>query len=269
MNEKCKTKVEVMRKNKWFCSRCGRDLLQYGIDETIDHIIPKSKGGQNDVDNYLPLCYDCNRDKGNKIVYPSFYYYYLNSDNPTIIKSNEEVKSYLLDNITKSQIEDLPLLFDELLFSAKFARDDIKVVLGWNDRHKSHYFCEKVNCRLEQFKLNGKINWSELHVGEPIYILYKSTGDIESVFNCTLRDNQICVNILYYANPRLVFYCIKAFVVRFKLIYKTVNINRLSIYGRHGFLQSLQDVDIRSYMEACDELNSCTILLDLMIDKEV
>jgi len=32
---------------------------------TRDHIIPKSKGGVDYIDNYQPMCYQCNMDKGN------------------------------------------------------------------------------------------------------------------------------------------------------------------------------------------------------------
>ncbi len=34
---------------------------------TIDHIIPKSKGGTNDMANLQPMCCHCNVKKGNKI----------------------------------------------------------------------------------------------------------------------------------------------------------------------------------------------------------
>jgi hypothetical protein len=46
----------------------------YGINEygheilmTKDHIIPKSKGGPNRFANYDPMCFNCNRKKGNNL----------------------------------------------------------------------------------------------------------------------------------------------------------------------------------------------------------
>ncbi len=44
--------------------------LKDGKEEmmTIDHIIPKSKGGGNDQKNLQPMCCGCNRKKGDKIL---------------------------------------------------------------------------------------------------------------------------------------------------------------------------------------------------------
>ena len=53
---------EVFQKCGSKCMRCQRlDTL------TIDHIIPTSKGGNNNIENLQVLCQRCNRVKGNKL----------------------------------------------------------------------------------------------------------------------------------------------------------------------------------------------------------
>ena len=49
------------------CVNCGEcDFSKL----SIDHIIPVSQGGKNDISNYQTLCMDCNVKKG---VYPNFH----------------------------------------------------------------------------------------------------------------------------------------------------------------------------------------------------
>jgi 5-methylcytosine-specific restriction endonuclease McrA len=38
----------------------------YGRPLDIDHIVPRSVGGVNDVSNYQALCWLCNTTKGNR-----------------------------------------------------------------------------------------------------------------------------------------------------------------------------------------------------------
>lgn len=65
----------VLKKSKSRCSHCGKILDRTTM--TMDHYIPISKGGSNDLSNIIPLCHDCNQEKSNKIVYPFDYYRYL------------------------------------------------------------------------------------------------------------------------------------------------------------------------------------------------
>lgn len=56
------TRREIFIRDHWTCQYCGR---QAG-DLTIDHIVPKSKGGPHAWDNLVSACKPCNHRKGGK-----------------------------------------------------------------------------------------------------------------------------------------------------------------------------------------------------------
>lgn len=45
------------------CIYCGNPILPSAV--TYDHIVPRSLGGRNSVENYVTACPDCNVDKDN------------------------------------------------------------------------------------------------------------------------------------------------------------------------------------------------------------
>lgn len=54
----------ILEKYRFKCCQCGsKSNLE------IDHIIPLSKGGRHDEDNFQVLCRKCNRTKSNKLDY--------------------------------------------------------------------------------------------------------------------------------------------------------------------------------------------------------
>lgn len=56
---------QVFQRDDWRCLSCGRSS-ENGIILHIDHIIPRSKGGKDHIDNYQTLCDICNIGKSNK-----------------------------------------------------------------------------------------------------------------------------------------------------------------------------------------------------------
>lgn len=58
------------------CAHCGVKL-RMGDNFTLEHVIPLSKGGKNDMSNYVALCGSCNKSKSDDIVNPQEYYRYL------------------------------------------------------------------------------------------------------------------------------------------------------------------------------------------------
>ncbi len=56
---------QVFQRDGWKCVACGRNSKK-GIILQVDHIIPRSKGGKNTLNNYQTLCWECNIGKSNK-----------------------------------------------------------------------------------------------------------------------------------------------------------------------------------------------------------
>ncbi len=57
----------VFASDHYTCQYCGRGEGPY-VQLEIDHIIPVSKGGTNDISNLVTACFECNRAKGAKLL---------------------------------------------------------------------------------------------------------------------------------------------------------------------------------------------------------
>jgi 5-methylcytosine-specific restriction endonuclease McrA len=55
------TRRAVFARDSWTCQYCGRTSLL-----TVDHVLPRSRGGASDWDNIVTSCAPCNRRKGNR-----------------------------------------------------------------------------------------------------------------------------------------------------------------------------------------------------------
>lgn len=87
-----------------FCFYCGKYIKS---DKTLDHIIPVSKGGKDEVSNLVICCHDCNTIKDNYTI-------------PQLIIELEKQMRWCGDNeIKKARLEYYLKIF-------KIANDKIK-----------------------------------------------------------------------------------------------------------------------------------------------
>jgi 5-methylcytosine-specific restriction endonuclease McrA len=56
--------LDLLEKYNYMCLCCSRDDAEL----TIDHVVPLSLGGSNDISNIQPLCLTCNLSKGVRTV---------------------------------------------------------------------------------------------------------------------------------------------------------------------------------------------------------
>ncbi len=57
------TRKAVLARDAWTCQYCGSERT--GL--TVDHVIPRSRGGESVWENIVASCAPCNRRKGNRL----------------------------------------------------------------------------------------------------------------------------------------------------------------------------------------------------------
>ena len=57
------TRRAIFARDRWTCQYCGRERGKL----TVDHVIPRSKGGSSAWDNIVTCCGPCNRRKGDRL----------------------------------------------------------------------------------------------------------------------------------------------------------------------------------------------------------
>jgi 5-methylcytosine-specific restriction endonuclease McrA len=56
------TRLEIFRRDHYTCQYCGKETRHL----TLDHVMPRYRGGQHTWENVVAACVNCNRKKGGK-----------------------------------------------------------------------------------------------------------------------------------------------------------------------------------------------------------
>lgn len=72
-------KENILRKSDGLCAHCGCRVA-VGDNFTVEHVVPISKGGTNELVNIVALCHACNTTKGDGVWHPYEYLKYLHTE---------------------------------------------------------------------------------------------------------------------------------------------------------------------------------------------
>jgi 5-methylcytosine-specific restriction endonuclease McrA len=57
---------QVLARDMWTCQSCRRSTREHGVVLHVDHILPRSRGGTDELRNLQTLCLKCNLGKSNR-----------------------------------------------------------------------------------------------------------------------------------------------------------------------------------------------------------
>lgn len=63
-------RFKILQRDNFTCKYCGRNVKDNNVKLHVDHKIPISKGGSNNVDNLITSCSDCNIGKNDILLKP-------------------------------------------------------------------------------------------------------------------------------------------------------------------------------------------------------
>ena len=59
------SRKNILLRDRYTCQFCGRVLPASEL--TLDHVVPRSRGGHTDWDNLVACCHKCNNHKGDRL----------------------------------------------------------------------------------------------------------------------------------------------------------------------------------------------------------
>jgi CRISPR/Cas system Type II protein with McrA/HNH and RuvC-like nuclease domain len=81
------SRPRIYKRDNYECVYCGSKK-----DLTLDHVLPKSRGGGNDWTNLVTSCFKCNLNKGNKTPDEARMFMRQKPFVPTLIGENQSVQ---------------------------------------------------------------------------------------------------------------------------------------------------------------------------------
>ncbi|MFL9904657.1 HNH endonuclease [Paraburkholderia fungorum] len=189
-----KTRFEVFKRDSFKCQYCGQCAPDVILN--VDHIHPVSKGGDDDLLNYITSCFDCNSGKSDHLL----------SDDSVVAKQRQQLAEL---NERREQLEMMLQWRDAL----KSIDEDLieRICVAWASAAKGWHLNEagKNDARKLVKKFGVQAVLDAMDVAVVQYFKYDDAGDPkdESINLAWSKIGGICqlssqpddVKKLYYA----------------------------------------------------------------------
>lgn len=189
-----KVRFEVFKRDGFKCQYCGKCAPEVILN--VDHIHPVSKGGDDDMMNYITSCFDCNSGKSDRLL----------SDDSALVKQRAQLEEL---NERREQLEmmlqwrdGLKLIDEESLASIEEAWEEVAV--GWHLNESGRNTARKM---LKTFGLAAVLD--AIEVAGRQYLKFNADGDaigdsVTAAWNkvggiCRMASQPESMRKLYYA----------------------------------------------------------------------
>lgn len=118
MSLSAKLRFEVFKRDGFICRYCGRKTPQVILE--VDHVIPSSKGGVDEIENLVTSCFDCNRGKGATLLTQVMLDKDIHLESILLAERERQLAEYNQIRLTVKQREDAEVEFLRNYFAEKF-----------------------------------------------------------------------------------------------------------------------------------------------------
>ena len=167
-------RFEVFKRDKFKCQYCGEEAPNVILE--VDHIVPVSKGGTNDIFNLVTSCRDCNRGKSDKKL-----------DDDTVVKKQKRQLDELQER--REQIEMMIRWKEELTEETKMEIEAIERLIFSNAEKRITEYAKK-----EVKRLIKRFGFKDVYEATEIAFDRYYDGSPESKVEAFRKIGGICYN---------------------------------------------------------------------------
>jgi hypothetical protein len=157
-----KIRFEVFKRDKFTCQYCGRSAPDVILE--VDHIKPVSKGGENNLLNYITSCYECNRGKGARELSDDSLVKKQQRQLQELAEKNEQLQMILkwreeLQNLKTNQVDSVNHYIGQ---HSEWMASEIgkKKIIKWLNEFPFELILEAVDISFEQYYDGSERSWN-------------------------------------------------------------------------------------------------------------